>query len=91
MLNNLFSFFSRTACNPRPRASRYRPSGVGEEHFNLLVSLQMAIRNEVIDTEKNTAADMLHGANNVNLRKQVCTFVFFFSGVHVGFFSHILT
>lgn len=57
-----------------------------------------------MDTEKNTAADMLHGANNANLRKQVCTFVFFFSsffsfsflfsGVHVGGawgFSHLLT
>lgn len=72
MLDNLFSLFSRTSCSSRPRVPRYRPSGAGEEHFNLLVSLQMAIRNEVMDTEKSTAAEMLHGANNVNLRKQVC-------------------
>lgn len=38
-----------------------------------------------MDTEKNSAAEMLHGANNANLRKQVCTFVFFsFSSVRVG-------
>lgn len=78
MLNNLFSLFSTTYT--RPVRSRYRPAGVGEEHFNLLVSLQMAIRSEAVDTEseKSSAAEMLHGANNVNLRKQVCAFFFFF-------------
>lgn len=75
MLNNLFSLF-----HTRPAQSRYRPTGVGEEHFNLLASLQMAIRTESMDAEKSTAADMLHGANSVNLRKQVCAcfFSFFF-------------
>lgn len=69
MLINLFGRFSaprRTIPTPR-----YRPAGAGEEHFNLLVSLQMAVRDDALVSEKGTAADMLHGANDANLRKQV--------------------
>lgn len=50
----------------------------------MLASLQMAIRDEAMDTEKNTAAEMLHGANNVNLRKQVCAFVYFVGSKYAG-------
>lgn len=77
MLDNLFSLFSaprRVLYNPQPYNTRYRPPGVGEEHFNMLESLQMAVREELRNSEKTTAAEMLHGANSANLRKQVCTF-----------------
>ncbi|CUS07411.1 unnamed protein product [Tuber aestivum] len=71
MLSNLFSLFhsSRSARAP---TSRYRPLGiVGEDHFNLLASLQVAVRDESLQCEKpSSAAEMLHGTNGPNLRKQ---------------------
>ena len=50
---------------------------MGEEHFNLLAYLQISVRDESLQCEKPSAAEMLHGTNESNLRKQVCTGVIF--------------
>lgn len=75
MLFNLFSYFHPKEPVRSPTTTRFRPPGViEEEHFHLLASLQMAVRNEgercVLPS---SAAEMLHGANDPNLRKQVQT------------------
>lgn len=70
MLSNLFSLF-HSSKSARAPTSRYRPSGIaGEEHFNLLASLQISVRDESLQCEKPSAAEMLHGTNGPNLRKQ---------------------
>ncbi|RPB03807.1 hypothetical protein L873DRAFT_1668580 [Choiromyces venosus 120613-1] len=73
MLSNLFSVFYSSKWVRAPSTTpRYRPSGItGEEHFNLLASLQMAVRDQSLRCEKpSSAAEMLHGTNEPNLRKQ---------------------
>lgn len=75
MLFSLFSYFHPKEPVRSPTTTRFRPPGViEEEHFHLLASLQMAVRDEgercVLPS---SAAEMLHGANDPNLRKQVQT------------------
>ncbi|KAG0640597.1 hypothetical protein HOY80DRAFT_1008908 [Tuber brumale] len=71
MLADLFSVF-HSSKSARAPTSRYRPSKItGEEHFNLLASLQMAVHDQSLQCEKpSSAAEMLHGTNGPNLRKQ---------------------
>lgn len=70
MLSNLLSIF-HSSKSARAPTSRYRPLGItGEEHFNLLASLQISVRDESLQCEKPSAAEMLHGTNASNLRKQ---------------------
>jgi len=81
MLSNLFSLF-HSSKSARAPTSRYRPSGItSEEHFNLLANLQISVRDESLQCVKPSAAEMLHGTNGSNLRKQVCAGCLFFPAI----------
>jgi len=88
MLSNLFSLFHSSKSGAAP-TSRYRPPGtMGEEHFNLLAYLQISVRDESLQCEKPSAAEMLHGTNESNLRKQVRTGCLFFPVIFFFCYPH---